>query len=64
MPQMQKTHKFFISRAEADKEEFQVQTDWAFKMDNGTQTPSSNLTDSGIQVDREGNGNGLIRIIL
>ena len=47
---LQKAHKFFISKAEADKEEFQVQTDWDFKLEMGTQTPHSGHLDSGIQV--------------
>lgn len=53
---MPKAHKFFISKAEADKEEFQVQTEeWreaSEKLETGTQTmpKSSECADSGIQV--------------
>jgi hypothetical protein len=48
---MQKTHKFFISKAEADKEEFQVQTEWLFKLDADTQTfEYGDYADSGVQV--------------
>uniref|UniRef100_A0A914HXM1 Potassium channel domain-containing protein n=1 Tax=Globodera rostochiensis TaxID=31243 RepID=A0A914HXM1_GLORO len=46
-----KTHKFFISRAEADKEEFEVQTEMEMdpKTEKGTQTATSECSDSGIQ---------------
>jgi hypothetical protein len=54
---MQKSHKFFISRAEADKEEFQVQTDWAFRLETGTQTGQEVAVDSALQVG----GSGAIR---
>ncbi|KAL3100827.1 hypothetical protein niasHT_025739 [Heterodera trifolii] len=44
-----KTHKFFISKAEAEKEEFEAQTEADATLEKNTQTASSEHSELGVQ---------------
>lgn len=46
-----KTHKFFISKAEAEKEEFEAQTEADATLEKNTQTASSKHSELGVQVE-------------